>query len=201
MTDIPKGYWQDARGNLIPVSKIKDIDKSRDAVVRSIVDQAQKASAELAAFKERVMTEVAAFADLSASQYGVTVGGSKGNITLTSFDGRWKVIRAMQDSIAFDERLQVAKAIIDECIHGWVKGSRHEIQALVNNAFQVDKAGQVSVSRVLGLRQLKIEDARWQQAMTAIQDSMRVTVSKAYIRIYERDDAGNYRPITLDVAA
>lgn len=199
-TDIPKGYWQDARGNLIPASKIKDIDKARDAAVRSIVEQAKVASAALRDFKERVMTEVTAFADRSAGEYGVSIGGAKGNITLTSFDGRYKVVRAMQDSIAFDERLQVAKSIIDECVHAWAKGSNHKIQALINHAFQVDQAGQVSVGRVLGLRQLKIDDARWAEAMKAIQDSMQVTVSKAYLRVYERNDAGEYRPVSLDVS-
>lgn len=198
--DIPKGYWQDARGNLIPLSKIKDVDKARDAAVRNIVAQAKIASQALRDMKERVMTEVTAFADSSASEYGVAIGGAKGNITLTSFDGKYKVVRAMQDSIAFDERLQVAKAIIDECVHAWAKGSNHKIQALVNHAFQVDKAGQVSVGRVLGLRQLKIDDARWNEAMKAIQDSMQVTVSKAYLRIYERNEAGEYRPVSLDVS-
>ena len=199
-TDIPKGYWPDARGNLIPVTKIKEIDKKRDATVKGIVTQALAASAALRSFKERVMTEVTEFADASAAEFGTTIGGAKGNITLTSFDGRYKVVRAMQDSLAFDERLQAAKAIIDECVHAWVKGSNHNIKALINHAFQVDKAGQVSVGRVLGLRQLKIDDPRWQEAMTAISDSMRVTVSKAYVRVYERDDSGQYQPISLDLS-
>lgn len=202
MTDqtIPKGYWKDARGALIPISKIKDIDKARDATVTGIVAQAKAASEALRYFKEKVMAEVTAFADRSAAEYGVSLGGEKGNITLTSFDGRYKVVRAMQDSIAFDERLQVAKSIIDECVHAWAKGSNHKIQALVNHAFQVDKAGQVSVSRVLTLRQLKMDDARWQEAMKAIADSMHVVVSKAYIRVYERNEAGQYKPLSLDVS-
>ncbi|MFG5411436.1 DUF3164 family protein [Piscinibacter sakaiensis] len=198
--ETPKGYWKDARGSLIPASKVKDVDKARDATVRKIAKAAMAMQRALADFKTAAMAEVTEFADRSAADYGVSWGGEKGNITLTTFDGELRVIRAMQDSIAFDERLQIAKTIIDECVHAWAKGSNHKIQALVNHAFQVDKAGQVSVGRVLGLRQLAIEDERWQQAMQAIADSMQVVTSKAYLRVYQRGADGKYRPIALDLS-
>jgi hypothetical protein len=125
----------------------------------------------------------------------------KGNVTLTSFDGRFKVERAVAESLVFDERLQVAKEIIDKCVHRWAKGSNKNIQALVNHAFQVDKAGNVSTARVLSLRQIAIEDEDWERAMTAIADSMRATASKSYLRFYERNDAtGEYVAISLNAA-
>jgi hypothetical protein len=146
--------------------------------------------------------EVAEFVLDSAADYDVKVGGTKGNVTIISFCGRFKVLRQVQESIAFDERLQVAKTIIDECVHAWAKGANKNIQALVNPAFQVDSAGKVSTGRVLGLRQLAIDDDRWRQAMEAIADSMRTVASKSYIRFYERDDnTGEYVPIPLDLAA
>jgi hypothetical protein len=201
-TDIPKGYWQDANGALIPIDKIKAVDKARDKAVRTMVDQAQQMTGTLAAFKLAAMAEVEAFVALSAAEYGAKLGGKKGNITLTSFDGSLKVIRAMQDSMAFDERLQVAKSLIDECVHAWAKGASKNIQALVNHAFQVDTQGQVNIGRVLGLRRLDIDDPKWRQAMEAIGASMKTVSSKAYIRFYRRDDAsGEFRPIALDVSA
>jgi hypothetical protein len=125
----------------------------------------------------------------------------KGNITLTSYDGRFKVERAIAETLVFDERLQVAKTIIDACIHKWAKGANANIQALVNQAFQVDKQGNVSTGRVLGLRRLAIDDAEWARAMAAIADSMKATASKAYVRFYERDDAtGEYEAISLNAA-
>ena len=135
-------------------------------------------------------------------KYGVSLGGKKGNLTLHSFDGRFKMLLAIAESMTFDERLQVAKSIIDACVHTWAKGANRNIQALVNHAFQVDKAGQVSTTRVLSLRQLKIDDPEWERAMSAIADSMKTTASKAYIRFYERDEAsGEYRAIPLDAAS
>ena len=108
----------------------------------------------------------------------------------------------MQETITFDERLQAAKALIEECIQGWSKGSNANIKVLVNDAFQVDQQGKISTGRVLRLRRLDIKDEAWQRAMQAISDSLRVSSTKPYIRFYERDDAtGEYQAINLDVAA
>jgi hypothetical protein len=196
------GYWKDASGSLIPVSKIKEIDKLRHQVVGEICRQAEQESARLMAFKTTAMQAISDFIDKSLANYDVQHGGKKGNVTLINFDGEYKIIRQMQETITFDERLQAAKALIDECIHGWSKGSNANIKVLVNNAFQVDQQGKISTGRVLGLRRLEITDEKWLLAMQAIGDSMRVASTKPYIRFYKRDaTTGEYFPISLDVAA
>lgn len=197
---IPAGYWQDANGALIPISKIKEIDRDRHQTVIGLAEEAKNVSATLLAFKLQAMSAIQDFIQRSLEKYEVKTGGDKGNVTLISFDGRYKITRQVQDSIVFDERLQAAKALIDECIHTWAKGSNSNIKVLVNDAFQVDKAGAVNTGRVLGLRRLAIDDPAWKRAMAAISDSMRVSSSKAYIRFYERDEAGEYQAINLDVA-
>ena len=201
--EIPAGYMKDQAGRLVPTETIKPIDIERDRLVHEIVESARILSEQLAAFKDATFGDIAAFVDLSAEQYGVTVRGAagKGNITLLSFDGRYKVQRAIAEHITFDERLQAAKALIDECITDWSQNSRPELRVLVNNAFQVDKAGNINTGRVLGLRRLDIVDARWQQAMKAISEAVQVVGSKAYVRVYEKPEGSDdYQPIALDVA-
>jgi hypothetical protein len=139
--------------------------------------------------------------ELSANQFNKTWGGKKGNITLTSYDGRYKLVVAMNDTITFDERLQIARQIIGECLDKWSTDSRPEIRMLVNDAFQVDKTGKISTERVLGLRRLDISDPDWQEAMRAINESIQISGSKQYLRFYERDENGTYQAIPLDVTA
>lgn len=199
---IPPGYWEDANGALIPVAKIKDIDKDRTKTVTELCRQAKAESERLVGFKTSAMQAVNDFIDRSLAEYDVQHGGKKGNVTLITFDGRFKIVRQMQESLVFDERLQAAKLLIDECVKTWAKGSSDNIKVLVNDAFQVDRQGKISTGRVLRLRTIKIDDEKWQRAMTAIGDSMQVAGTKPYIRFYERDDAsGEYFPISLDVAA
>lgn len=200
-TKIPEGYRQNANGDLVLLENIKEIDLMRDELVQGIAATAMERSGELATFKASVMDQIQAFVSASAERYKVKMGGAKGNLTLFSFDGRFKVQVASQDSLAFDERLQVAQELINKCVKRWSEGSRPEILALVNDAFQVDQAGNISIRRVLGLRKLDITDKDWKRAMDAISDSVQVTGSKSYIRVYERQASGEYKPIPLDVAA
>lgn len=200
-TQTPEGYKADAKGRLVPVSLIEPIDQQRDEVVTEIVTKAKVMQAAMRQFKGYVLSEVQAFVDLSAEEYDKELGGIKGNVQLVSFDGRYKIVRAVAESITFDERLQVAKELIDKCIKRWSEGSRAEIQVLVQDAFQTDKQGKINTARVLGLKRLAIEDHEWQQAMQAITDSIQTTGSKTYVRLYERiGDSEQFTPIPLDMA-
>jgi hypothetical protein len=195
-------HMVDAQGRLVPRKLVKDIDLARDSLVRELIGKAVALSKLLAAFKAEAARDLQAFVDLSAEQYGVTVGGGKGNLTLLSYDGRFKVTRQIADHLVFDERLQAAKRLIDECIREWSAGSDDKIRALVEHAFQVDKQGKVSTERVLGLRRLNIDDATWLRAMRAISDSVQVSSSKSYLRFYERvGDSEQWQAISLDLAS
>ena len=195
-----KNLLENAQGHWVPKDAIEDIDLARNDLVLELVDKAEKLRHALQVAKIEIMADIDAFIDLSKEQYGVKVGGTKGNVTLLSFDARYKIQVQVSDSLAFDERLQAAKELIDECIHGWTDGSSPEISALIEHAFQVDKAGKINTGRVLGLRRLKIKDRKWKQAMEALSDSIQVVGSKPYLRFYKRDDAGKFQPISLDIA-
>jgi len=200
-TKVPEGYRADANGRLVPESMIKPIDRARDELVRELCSKAKDVSICLSVFKDRAFSDVASFVDLSAEEYGVKLGGKKGNLTLYSFDGAYKVQVAIAEHLVFDERLQAAKHLIDECIIDWSQGSRDEIKVLVQAAFQTDKEGKINTGRVLALRRLDITDEKWLKAMRAIGESLQVVGSKEYVRFYERVGADQYQPISLDVAA
>ena len=195
------GYKEDHRGSLVPVSKIKPIDLLRDDVVNRIAYLAKNMSNILQQFKSEAMAEITAFTEQSALEYDVKYGGEKGNIQLLSFDGKFKVIKSINEYIVFDERLQIAKKLIDECIASWTTGASDNIQALINHAFEVDKQGKINTERILGLRRLNITDDAWGRAMGAIGDSVQITGSKEYIRVYTREDDGSYKQIPLDLAS
>jgi len=195
------GFMKDSQGRMVPLEQVKPIDAARDQIVKEILEKSLELSGTLSSFKRKAIQDVRAFIDLSMEQYGVKLGGQKGNVSLMSYDGSYKVLLAINDRISFDERLQAAKALIDECIKEWTMGARSELRVLIDNAFAVDKQGKINTGRVLGLRRLEISDAKWQRAMQAISDSLIVTESKEYIRIYRRNDEGEYDLISLDVAS
>ncbi|HIF5498294.1 TPA: DUF3164 family protein [Pasteurella multocida] len=196
-----KTYWRDATGALTPDNLVRDIDKERDELVQAWATKAKALNRDIGVFKDGIFGDIGAFIELSAEKYGAKVGGNKGNVTLFSYDGRYKIQRAINESLQFDERIQAAKVLIDECLNEWSEGSRPELKALIERAFNVDKEGNLNTSRILGLRRVEIQDPRWLRAMQAISESVQVVSSKAYVRMYERvGDSDKYVPIALDVA-
>lgn len=194
----PEGYRLNDKGHLIPVDKIKDIDLLRDELVQKLISQAKELQANMTSTKDILFDEFNGFIELSAKEYDTIFGGKKGNVSIMSFDGRYKIQMAISDNLVFDERLQIAKSLIDECLHEWTKDSNDNIKAIIDNAFAVDKEGKINIRRVLALKNLKISDEKWLKAMQAISDAQQIVSSKEYIRFYERDEHGKYQQISLD---
>lgn len=203
MTNNPiplNGYKLNTLGHLVPVSKIKEIDLIRDELVLKIVEDVSAMQAQMRELKDHLIAEISAFLDISAAEYDVKLGSKKGNLTLKSFDGMYQVEMDNNRTIAFDEKIHAAKAIIDECVHRWLaEGGNDNVKALVEHSFKIDKKGNLDIRSVLSLMQLKIEDERWQVAMQAIKDAIITTGSKEYLRFYKREGEQNkYTQIHLN---
>lgn len=195
-------YLSDAKASLVPISMVKAEDLLMDELVRSMVGKANAISAELTAFKQQAFESVGELQALMAQQYEAKIGGKKGNITLTSYDGRQKIQVAVSDLVELGPELQVAKQLIDECLREWSAESRDEIRALVDRVFAVDKEGQISHAGLFMLLRVGITDERWLRGMAAIRDSIRIIGSRTYVRFYDRPTPdAPWRGISMDLAS
>lgn len=200
-TTIPEGYMQNAVGHLVPIDNVREQDKLRDETVRRLVMRGQQIHQELKDFKHQALAEIADLIQIAADKFEVTIGGRKGNITLTSYDGRYKVQRQVSDRIQFGEELEAAKELINQCINRWSEGANDNIRALVDRAFRTDDKGKIKTASVLELLRLEINDAQWKSAMEAIKESIQTTGTAVYIRISERiGNTDQYKAIPLDLA-
>ncbi|MFN3994895.1 MAG: DUF3164 family protein [Tabrizicola flagellatus] len=191
----------DAKGGYIPVSTVKPADLLIDQTVRSIMGWMVAASEQIARLKAHTFEDIGALEALLAEQYGATLGGKKGNMTLTSYDGCLKVQVQVADRLTFGPELQIAKTLLDECLNEWAASARPELQAIVTRAFNTDKEGQINRAEIFTLLRLEIEDARWKEAMRAIRDAIRVEGTQTYIRAYRRESADQpWQAVTIDMA-
>lgn len=197
-----KSYMADAKGALVPVELIKPQALLEDGQVRKIMGFALALSGQIARFKGHTFEDLGDFDAILAQEYGLTKGGPKGNRSYKSHDGLFEIEIRIQDQLEFGPELQVAKALVDECLNEWSADSRPEIRAIVTKAFNTDKEGRINRSEIFTLLRLDIADERWQRAMQAIRDAIRVTGSKSYIRFWMRDsfDAPRHA-ITIDLAS
>lgn len=201
-TEIPPGYMQNAVGHLVPIDNVREQDKLRDEAVRRLVSRGLQINQTLTDYKRQALAEIDDLIQIAADKFEVTIGGRKGNVTLTSYDGRYKIQRQVADRIQFGEELEAAKELINLCIDRWSEGANDNIRALVDRAFRTDDKGKIKTASVLELLRLEINDSQWKSAMEAIKDSIQTAGTAVYIRISERiGTTDQYKAIPLDLAA
>lgn len=194
---IPEGYLEDAQGRLVPLANVPPHEVQRDAMVRELVARVEAAQALLAVIKRDLLGDVAAHIQLVAEKYGVTITGRNGSVTLTSYDGRMKIERSVDDRIEVGEQIHAAEELIRQILDEIADPTA---KAIVDRAFRRNrKTGELSVSRLIDLVSVEIDDDRWRRAVSAIRDALRTTGTVTYFRAYRRDEPNQpWRQIALD---
>lgn len=192
---------KDAQGRLCPLHTIKPVDFARHELVNDRVEAAKVIVRLLEEFKEQTFADVGVFVDLSASEYGVKIGGVKGNLKLVNHDETSRLRIAIADRIVFTEQLQAAKKLFDEIVAENSEGLNDVIKVLIDGVFKVDKAGKIDAKKVFELRKYSINHPKWVLAMKAINDSIKVVGSKSYIQLATRESADDeWQTLNLDLS-
>lgn len=195
-----KKYWVDDEGNEVPVKHIKMLDKMRDEAVEKVMKRVLKLEEEIKAEKAEVIKIIESFLSIAGGDI-CKRDEWKGNITFFDFGKKYKVSVCISERLAFNEQLQVAKELVDQCIKKWSKESNDKIVLLVNQAFKVDKQGKLDTKRILGLRQLKIGDNEWKQAMEKISEAITIESTKKYYNFEVKLEDGKYKNVLLNFSA
>jgi len=202
MKVLDREFWTDKRGHEVHRDLVPHEEKLKTELVYDIVERAQKGVKLMERFKEQTTAAIREYMEMMRSKYNLDVAkGSKGNLTLQSFDGLRKIQVAVQQHIDFDEKLSLAKEKIDAYLKEKTKDADPEIQTLIMNAFEVDKKGNVDAKKIFALKKYKISDPLWREAMELIDEAVEIVGSKSYIRFYVRDSIDEkWHNVSLDFA-
>jgi hypothetical protein len=195
-----KGRWIDGAGNAIPVKYVKKTDKLRDQLVEKIMKDAQKISKQIQKFKPNSFDSIYTYMDTLEKHYKISQRTREGNKVLTNFSNTLKVEIYINKLLAFDDKLSLAKTLIDGCVKKWSEKGDPRAALLLQDAFKVDQKGKLDRERILGLRAHKIDNPDWQKAMNIIGDSLTVLGTKAYLRFWKKNDDGKWQSIPLSIA-
>lgn len=200
--NLPAGYLRNAAGHLVPEELVRESDLIRDAIARDLAMEAERLNAQLIEYKKKALSDVADLISIAAERYGVEFGGKKGNVSIMTYDGEYKVQRTIAERITFSEEIEAAKELINDCIMRWSEGANANIRALVDRAFRTNSKGQIRTASILELLRLEIDDDGWCRAMDALKDSIQCAGTAIYIRVYKRiGNSDQYRALPLDLAA
>lgn len=205
---IIDGRMRDENDSLVLVKNIHEKDLLFHDLVLSIATIWKNLSGKIERFKGHNFRDVHAVLSLLFEKHGVTRGGRDGNMQFFTFDRKYKLQIAIQKQINFGPELQVAEAKLLEAakqLATAVSGDADSIQSadletlIISKFKRVD--GQVRVSEILELRRYKLHNVLWNEGLAIIDAAIIVTGKKQQIRLYERNEAGTYVAIPLDIAA
>ena len=148
----------DAQGRVIPVKVLQPEIVEKDATVKKTMDYALKLQERIISDKQKMIQIIEKYLNDAARRNGLEW---KGNALLISFDEKFRIELRFREKIQFGIELQLAKQKIDECIKAWSADSSDNLKAIINEAFQVDKRGQLARYRIFALRRYKIKDPVW----------------------------------------
>ena len=194
-------YMADGTGALRAIETIKPNKLLCDELVRREFGFALALADQIARFKGHLIANLGAFDALMAQEYGVKIGGKKGNRTYTSFDGLWKIEIRIQDRISYSSEIQQAKALFDECLNEQAADAPPLLRSIVTNAFATDKEGMINRTNIHVLLNTEDDDPRWKRGQEAIRDAEIIISAKEYVRFSMRasfQDA--WRGLTIDLA-
>lgn len=176
-----QGNWLDPKGRPVPEEYIRPEDKKKDKLVESILKRVVKLSAKLETEKAEIVASIEKYLKELARDNKVREGW-KGNILLYNFSQNLCIERRIDESISFDERLQMVKTTIDKWIGQKLKDTDPTLSKVIAQAFSVDKQGRINTAMLLKLKRIDIQDAEWKKAMQLLDDSIFVKSSKMALR-------------------
>lgn len=197
-----KTFLLDAKGRLVPEETVKPTDLLMDELVRRMMGHALGVSGAISRFKQHSLNDVSDLLALLDQNYSVKLGGTKGNVSLTSFDGTLKVTLQVADRLTFGPELQAAKKLVDEYLNEATAEGAADLRVMVQQAFSTDQEGKVNRAELFGLLRREFTDERLVRAMEAVRESVRVEGTKEYIRFHRRETPTSaWEAVTIDLAA
>lgn len=196
-----EGNWLNRNGKPVPVKQINKVTKRKDLTVTKIMKKAIKLEVMMSKFKYEIMEEVNKYLKYVENNAGVETN-SKGNVVLSDYSGVNQIEISKNDMYEYDEKLIIAKDLIDECLVEWSSDSNINLKAIVSEAFNVDKKGKVNQYMIFRLTKLEINHPTWLKAMELIRQSQDVVGSRQYVSLRRRASPNDkYETINLNFSS
>lgn len=206
MTKNPQ-QWKDEKGNNVPAKYVPKFDKLKTYRANKLAKEAKQLQKRIIDFKQRFKEITDEVFEEFVKQYEIERTDHKGNFTFKTFDGRIKVEVDVNDLIRFeDEKIQAAHEKLKQFLDNAMGDEENFLRELVNDAFETSN-GQLDARRVLHLTKYrkqikgKKNSRLYNEAMDLLEEAITRPDSKKYMRIYEKDEDGQFQPIVLNFSA
>lgn len=179
----------DGMGRHCPTSIIDEIDLARNELVNDLVNEALSLHERMVQFAEMTGLQTTEFIDMSAERYGAKIEIKKTGVSLPSYDGKRMVKVVKAPRFVVTEQVATAKAKVDEFIEKRGKDIDPIVKELAFDAFKPSASGQISISKLISLKNRKHNDPDWELITKALDDAIKEVERKTYLTFHQRESA------------
>lgn len=179
--------------------KRKAYETLRDETVKELVEGAKALNDMLSKFKSKSYASIGALYEM-LQEHSDRHANGKGNVTLDSSCGNYRIMFRRHDATRFDERSTQAEAhILDFLTAEYPEGSP------TNKAIRIlleRKTGQLDKNNVLKLFKMKddFDNENWRKGIDLLQESIVPDHTKYYAQFFYRSGDMEWLPIVLEFA-
>lgn len=171
----------------------------RDEAISKMISYALSLNEQLTGFKNSSFEMIETLYKM-LQEHSDRHANGKGNVTLDTADGKYRVVYKRSDNTRFDERATQAEAhILDFLTSEYPEGSNTSklIRSLLER-----KKGALDKNLVLKLIGMKndFNNEHWHKGIELLQESIVPDNTKFYAEYYYRSDDGEWCPILLNFA-
>jgi len=195
---VVNGRMENANGDLVLLKNIHESDLLEHDMVLGIATIWENLHGKIERFKQHNFEDVTTFVDILFDRYNAKRGGTEGNMQFATVDRRYLLKISIQKTIDFGPEIQVAQAKMLEALEQMAPDG--DLKSIVTSAFTLVD-GKLNVAAILRLRSLKIGNTLWNEAMDIINIAIEVISKKKQIRLYRRNDQGQYDAVPLAIAS
>lgn len=199
-SSVPEGFIINAKGDHIRIENVPELALLKDQLIKMFVNQAQEISETISSFKSLAFSELDTLCDIAAEEHGEKLGGKKGNIKITSYDGKFQIVKTLRDVHTLEEQMPLIKQLIGEVTAEWKGAASEDLKNVIDKVLKVKDEGVINMQNVRDLLGMNVKHPKWKQAMQLILDSLKVIDQRSYVNVYERGDDGRYNLIPLSIA-
>jgi hypothetical protein len=193
-----------SQGSEVAVDLISEVELKRHDLVESILTEIEEYKAMGVKLSEKIDQRVDAYMNWVGRRSKVRNGEKAGgNLTLSNYSQTKQILVKIHDIFSFDERINLAKMKVDNCLKRWAEESKNNEQArflseIARRAFNVDKKGSINKNNILRLIQTNIKDKEWIEAQKLMKDAIQIICSKKYKNFKIKNSHGIWETINLN---
>lgn len=170
--------------------QLKSYEAHKNKVVTRLVKLAKAQEEKLAKLKREALDEIQALYDEMLEIGGLVRDDHKGNLTLTTEDGLYRLRFKIAERYHFNELAEAAEERLKRFLDNMVKKNKRKdfelIQALLERNAATGKLDPRSVQKLYRYED-DFEDEDWKEAIRLFKQAYEVEGTKAYVGFYAKD--------------